>query len=38
MELARQFGPACDNVTRFEVILADGGILHASASENPDLF
>ena len=36
--LARQFGLACDNVTRFEVVSADGEILHASESQNPDLF
>ena len=36
--LARQFGLACDNVARFEVVSADGEILHASAAENPDLF
>jgi FAD/FMN-containing dehydrogenase len=36
--LARRFGLACDNVTRFEVVSAGGEILHASDSENPDLF
>jgi FAD/FMN-containing dehydrogenase len=36
--LARQFGLACDNVARFEVVSADGEILHASGAENPDLF
>ena len=36
--LARQFGLACDNVTRFEVVSADGEILHAGQSQNPDLF
>jgi FAD/FMN-containing dehydrogenase len=36
--LGRQFGLACDNVTRFEVVSADGGILHASESHNADLF
>jgi FAD/FMN-containing dehydrogenase len=36
--LARRFGLACDNVVRFELVGADGGLLHASASENPDLF
>ena len=36
--LARQFGLACDNVARFEVVSADGEILHASQSQNPDLF
>ena len=36
--LARQFGLACDNVVRFEVVSADGEVLHASRSHNPDLF
>ena len=36
--LARQFGLACDNVTRFEVVSAEGEVLHASQSQNPDLF
>ena len=36
--LARQFGLACDNVARFEVVSADGEILHASEDENRDLF
>ena len=36
--LARQFGLACDNVARFEVVSADGEILHASEAENRDLF
>jgi FAD/FMN-containing dehydrogenase len=36
--LARQFGLACDNVASFDVVSADGGILRASESENPDLF
>jgi FAD/FMN-containing dehydrogenase len=36
--LARRFGLACDNVARFEVVNADGELLHASESENPDLF
>jgi FAD/FMN-containing dehydrogenase len=35
--LARRFGLACDNVVRFEVVTADGELLHASRSENPDL-
>jgi FAD/FMN-containing dehydrogenase len=35
--LARRFGLACDNVARFEVVMADGELLHASESENPDL-
>jgi FAD/FMN-containing dehydrogenase len=36
--LARRFGLACDNVARFELVTADGELLHASGSENPDLF
>ncbi len=36
--LARQFGLACDNVARFEVVSANGEILHASQPQNPDLF
>jgi FAD/FMN-containing dehydrogenase len=35
--LARRFGLACDNVARFEVVAADGELLHASGSENADL-
>jgi len=36
--LARQFGLACDNVEAFTVVTADGRIVRASESENPDLF
>jgi FAD/FMN-containing dehydrogenase len=36
--LARQFGLACDNVTRFQVVTADGELVEASDAENPDLF
>ena len=36
--LARRFGLACDNVARFEVVTVDGELLHASESENPDLY
>ena len=36
--LARQFGLACDNVEEFEVVTADGETVHASNSENADLF
>jgi FAD/FMN-containing dehydrogenase len=36
--LARRFGLACDNVTRFELVGADGELLHASEQENPELF
>src|SRR5262245_18098384 len=35
--LARRYGLACDHVARFQVVTADGEILHASRSENPDL-
>jgi FAD/FMN-containing dehydrogenase len=36
--LARQFGMACDNVVTFEVVTADGAVLNASESQNPDLY
>jgi FAD/FMN-containing dehydrogenase len=36
--LARRYGLACDNVTRFEVVTANSELLHASESENPDLY
>lgn len=36
--LARQFGLACDNVARYQVVTADGSVVHASQAENPDLF
>ena len=36
--LARRFGLACDNVTRLELVNADGELLHASERENPELF
>jgi FAD/FMN-containing dehydrogenase len=36
--LARRFGLACDNVARFQLVGADGELLHASERENPDLF
>jgi FAD/FMN-containing dehydrogenase len=36
--LARRCGLACDNVARFEVVTADGELLHASETENPDLY
>jgi FAD/FMN-containing dehydrogenase len=36
--LARRFGLACDNVARFQLVTADGELLQASESENPDLF
>ncbi len=36
--LARQFGLACDNVERFEVVTADGDVVQATGSEHDDLF
>jgi FAD/FMN-containing dehydrogenase len=36
--LARRFGLACDNVTRFQLVTADGELLQASERENPELF
>ncbi|KAL2064193.1 hypothetical protein VTL71DRAFT_4687 [Oculimacula yallundae] len=33
-----RFGWACDNVRNYEVILADGRIVNASATSNPDLY
>jgi FAD/FMN-containing dehydrogenase len=36
--LARRLGLACDNVVRFELVTAEGELLHASESENPDLY
>ncbi|OHF02946.1 FAD binding domain-containing protein [Colletotrichum orchidophilum] len=33
-----EYGWACDNVRNFEVVLASGEIVNASASENMDLF
>ena len=36
--LARQCGLACDNVVSFEVVTAEGEVVRASATENPDLF
>lgn len=35
---AARKGLACDNVLRFEIVLGDGSIATASASERPDLF
>ena len=34
----RKHGLACDNVTAFEAVLADGQVVRASQGENPDLF
>ncbi len=36
--LARKHGLACDNLLSVEVVTADGRIVTASATENPDLF
>jgi FAD/FMN-containing dehydrogenase len=36
--VARKFGMAIDNVQSVDVVTADGKLLHASATENPDLF
>ena len=37
-KLGRKFGLACDNLLAADVVTADGRLLTASASENPDLF
>ncbi|MEO8438210.1 MAG: FAD-binding oxidoreductase [Chloroflexota bacterium] len=36
--LGRQCGLSCDNVASYTVVTADGEILRATATENPDLF
>jgi FAD/FMN-containing dehydrogenase len=36
--LARQYGLACDNVISFEVVMAAGDVVRASADENAELF
>lgn len=36
--LARQYGLACDNVTSYELVTADGDVVTASATQNPHLF
>lgn len=36
--LDRKFGLACDNLVSAEVVLADGHVVRASTTENPDLF
>jgi FAD/FMN-containing dehydrogenase len=36
--LDRKFGLACDNLVSVELVKADGGIVHASDDENPELF
>jgi FAD/FMN-containing dehydrogenase len=35
--LMRQFGLACDNLRSVDIVTADGKLLHASGTENPDL-
>jgi FAD/FMN-containing dehydrogenase len=36
--LARQYGLACDNVASFTMVTADGDVVRASRTENPELF
>jgi FAD/FMN-containing dehydrogenase len=36
--LMRQYGLAADNLVGADVVTADGRLVHASATENPDLF
>jgi len=36
--IARRYGMAIDNLVSVDVVTADGKVVHASASENPDLF
>jgi FAD/FMN-containing dehydrogenase len=36
--LARRHGLACDNVTSYTVVTADGDVVRASADEHPELF
>ena len=36
--LTRRFGLSCDNVERFTLVTADGSVVRANATENPDLF
>lgn len=36
--LERAFGYVCDNLERVEVVCADGRVVHASETENPELF
>jgi FAD/FMN-containing dehydrogenase len=35
--LCRKFGMACDNVRAYDLVTANGELLHVSANENPDL-
>jgi hypothetical protein len=36
--LTRRFGLSCDNVEGFTLVTADGSVVRANATENPDLF
>jgi FAD/FMN-containing dehydrogenase len=36
--LARQYGLSCDNVVGFEMVTADSDVVHASPTENADLY
>jgi len=36
--VARKFGMAIDNLASVDLVTADGKLLHASATENPDLY
>jgi len=36
--LTRRFGLSCDNVEEFSLVTADGSIVRANETENPDLF
>ncbi len=36
--LAGKFGLMCDNVRSFDLVTADGTLLHANSAENPDLY
>jgi len=36
--LARQYGLSCDNVMSFELVTADGEVVHASPTDNADLY
>jgi hypothetical protein len=36
--LTPKLGFGCDNITRIEIVVTDGHVLHADHDENPDLF